>query len=1206
MVRRIYRNHAETGEVTFSVIIPCYNYGKYLGECVSSLHAQTMRDFEVIIVNDGSTDDSLQAAMGILEDFQGLLRITLVDQENGGLSRARNSGMGLARGELLCCLDADDLFPENYLEALLRFFRNDGAADIVYPSIRFFGQVERLHEAPDFDRRNLLYWNYLPYSSAYRRCVFEALGGYDPEYRLYEDWDFWLRACAEGFSFRPCRDTFLLYRRHGESMLDLAYDRKKKRLERETHAHLALKNAGLFGERDLDWAEKVLGGKSGQAGRNDGALFIVDYFSPSIGGMETFAAELGTYFVRKGLRFDVATRMLAGRSFRYYRGINIYEFDYDVCSYCDGKAKDYSELERLAGSGDYGMIVMAGDPRIWVTWCVNDFSLPVAMMPIINKENYEFLRRKENALLFREFAKRLRRAKKVVCLSGHGYDHRLAEELGLRPEVIPNAVGFVPPDGCFRERFSIPEDKVLLLHVATYYHIKNQLWLIKHISRMPGNWVLAMIGRVDDEAYYREMVKAVKGDERFMILGPLPRETVAAAMEEADLLLLPSVAESFPLVVLEAMSHRLPWVASDNCSGLQDVPGGRIRPLAGLRRVSRILARKEEEKEGGYLEEHVEEEFGEEETRSRASGDPVRAEKEEGAAGAGGIAAWEGIPEERESGSEGVDVSGAEKGKAGFMGKAAKPYHLAKSYATKGILHAVHFKNVLRPFLVDAFRRIDEGIAGGRLSGRIKAARDLLYRRVLTLSPFMREAFLLAGDRDLRERLGEEGYAAWLRDYNWEKVGERYVRLFDLKPGDDAGHVFMSANPVKDAPEFIKYFPFAVKQAPLVSVIVVFRQDTERLAGTLESVLAQTYGNLEVIVVNGSGESISDFLAAYPDPRVTCVDEGPLSGDAACLNRGIASSRGAYLAYLFEGQRLFPTHCEILLERALSSSSQAVFSRAYRVDGSTRGVSPVRGAKRLEYPPRFDATLAFSDRMAPLQALLHERGLVDEHGLFDESLPALYDWEWVLRWVDTAVLSWTEVVTGEYGQAPDGRDFLRERGDFRGCYAAVDAKHGGRVAEARKRLKDELLEAGFSGLEGENARELLARFPDLAGIRGEIGDAAGSGQILASLEKLDALLEDCGTSAERCRLLSMAYAEAGEILTCKSLLERCLELGGAEAGTLIDLAVVVRRLSGDDEMAAAYVEKALALSPGHGRALELREILLEKAHRLGRERAGMP
>jgi hypothetical protein len=578
----------------------------------------------------------------------------------------------------------------------------------------------------------------------------------------------------------------------------------------------------------------------------------------------------------------------------------------------------------------------------------------------------------------------------------------------------------------------------------------------------------------------------------------------------------------------------------------------------------------------------------------------------DGAAGAGGVAAREDLPDERESEGEGADVSGAEKGEAGAAEKAVKPYHLAKSYATRGILHAVHFKNVLRPFLVDAFRRIDEGIAGGRLSGRIKAARDLLYRRVLTLSPFMRETFLLAGDRDLRERLGGEGYAAWLRDYNWEKVGERYVKLFDLEAGDDVGHVFMSANPVKDAPEYIKYFPFAVKQAPLVSVIVVFRRDPSRLGGTLKSVLAQTYGNLEVIVVNGSGESISDFLAAYSDPRVTCVDESPLSGDAACLNRGIAASRGAYLAYLCEGQRLFPTHCEMLLERALSSSSQAVFSRAYRVDGATRGVSPVKGVKKLDYPPRFDATLAFSDRMAPLQALLHERGLVDEHGLFDESLPALYDWEWVLRWVDTAVLSWTEVVTGEYGTGPDGRDFLQERGFFRGCYVAVDAKHGGRVAEARRRLRDELLEAGFSGLEGEDAQGLVARFPDLAGIRGKIGDAAGSGRILASLERLDALLEDCGKSAACCRLLSMAYAEAGELLTCKSLLERCLELGGAEAGALTDLALVVRRLYGEDGMAAAYVEKALALSPRHERALELRRVLLEKTGQYLDEQAGIP
>ena len=1200
MIRRIYRNHVETDEVTFSVIIPCYNYGKFLRECVSSLCAQTLKDFEVIIVNDGSTDNSLQTAMGVLEDFQGLLRITLVDKDNEGLSRARNSGIGIAGGELICCLDADDLFPENYLEALLKSFRNDGSADIVYPNIRFFGQIERLHEAPDFEHRNLLYWNFIPYSSAYRRRVFEILGGYDPEYHLYEDWDFWLRACRHGFSFLPCRETFLLYRRHGESMLDFAYSNERKKMEREAHAMLALKNKTLFGERDLEWAEKILGRESQHTGGRDGFLFIVDYFSPSIGGMETFAAELGAYFIRKGLRFDVATRMAAGRSFRYYRGINIFEFAYDVCTYCDGKPKDYSEVERLAGSGDYGMIVMAGDPRIWVTWCVSDFSLPVVMMPIINKENYEFLHRKENATLFREFAKRLRRAKKVVCLSWHGYDYRLAEELGLKPEVIPNAVGFVAPDGCFREKFSIPEDKVLILHIGTYYHIKNQLWLIRHMSRMPGNWVLAMIGRVDDENYYREMVKAVKGDERFMILGPLPRETVAAAMEEADLLLLPSVAESFPLVILEAMSHRLPWVASDNCRGLQDVPGGRIRPLQGLRRVPRILGRGGEEKEVIDWEEHVKEEPGEEEMGVGSSAALMHAEKEEGAAGVEGVAAQEEYAVE-----EGEDARGADKSRVGAREEVAKPYHLAKLYATRGILHTIHLKNVLRPYLVGALKGVDEKFTGGRLSGRIKAARDLLYRRLLTLSPFMRETFLLMGNDDLREKLGEEGYMAWLRDYNWEVVGEKYARLFELQAGVNAGYVFMSSNPVREAPEFIKYLPFAVEQAPLISVIVLFRRKLEKLGGTLKSILAQTYKNLEIIVVNGSGENISDFLASYGDPRVSFVDENPHSGDAACLNRGIASSRGSYLAYLFEGNRLFPTHFEVLLERAISTSSQAAFSRAYRVDGSPRAGSSVRSVKKLDYPPRFDVTLAFSDRMAPLQALLHGRNLVDEHGLFDESLPALYDWEWTLRWIDAAVPSWTGVVTGEY-EGYDGREFLQERRLFRDCYEVINAKCGGRVSEARKRLKEDLLEAGFSKLEGEDAQELVAHFPELAETRTRIAEVLRDGHGSASLAKLDVLLEEYSNSAPGCRLLSMAYAEAGELLTCKTILEKCIKMGGADAHALTDLALVLRRLTGDDSMAADCVERALALSPGCKRALELRETLPGGKHGFRRQQAGTP
>lgn len=1230
MIKEIYRNFEDEKDVTFSVVVPCYNYGNFLPECIHSLHAQTFRDFEVIIVNDGSTDDSLEVAMCMVEDYQDRLRISLVNQDNAGLSQARNSGIGTARGEWICCLDADDMFPENYLEEIHRHALENEEADIIYPGIVFFGQVRRRLNPPDFGRDNLLYWNYLPYSSAYRRKVFEILGGYDTDYRLYEDWDFWLRACAEGLSFSPCRETHLLYRRHGRSMLDEAYDTKRKKLEHATHALLVVKNRALFSERDLDWAKRVMREDGYRTPGSDNVLFVVDYFPPSIGGMETFAVELGSYFIKAGYGFDVATRMIAGRSFRYYKGINIYEYDYDVAEYCDGKPKDYSELQENISRGNYRAVIAAGDPRIWVSWCVDDFELPVVMMPIINKENYEYVHRKENALLFKKFSERMRKARKVVCLSKYGYDYLLARELGIEPEVIPNAVTFRTPDISFREKYSIPEDKVLILHVGTYYPIKNQVWMIKHLARMPGNWVLAMVGRIDDRAYYEEMKKMVAGDERFMILGPLSRESVAAAMEEADLLLLPSVAESFPLVILEAMSHRLPWVASENCRGLQGVPGGRIcalerktTPQKVLKRLGAAALRNGEEVATGMGAREKTNEPDREKVlpegflqgtgtilsqREACDDSPQWSEKD--------VHPAEGVHQGGPA-REGVERSGIAGEKSPFgelhrgeseglrggetetlLRKLMRPYYLAKMQVTRGVLHAVHLKNVLRPRLVSALRRIDEGFFAGHLSHRLVAARDAAYRSFLTRSSFMKETFRLISDPALRERLGEEGYEAWLNDYNWEVVGERYLRLIGLESKNGGRHIFMASNPVKGAPEHIGVMPFVVEETPTVSAVVLFRKDRGALEETLAGLLAQSYRNLEIVVINGSGENIAGYLRSYEDGRITCVDAEPGSNDAACFNVGIKKSSGKYLCYLREGERLYPSHCELLLERALVSSSRAVFSGAYRLClGADTGRSG-RAVKQLDYPLHPDEVSLNSDRMFPLMSLMHERALLDEHGLFDEELKGLYDWEWFLRWAGEEKPRGIGAITGEY--APGGGKFalLMEHAAYRDQYEMIDERRGGRVRKARERLKDGLFALGFPRLEGDEVRGMAAGDKFLQEVYREILAAKEASQGFAFARSLDALLEKCVENTAACHLLAMGYAEAGELLSTRALLHESLARERANAQAMADLAAVTYRLTGDHDMAETILRGALTLAPDLSRARSLRESLRREAGHL--------
>lgn len=98
-----------------SIIIPVYNVEKYIGKCLSSLVGQTFSDFEIIAVNDGSKDDSLDILRRFEERYDF---VKVVDQKNGGIANARNNGLAAARGEYVCFVDSDDYVSPTYLEEL--------------------------------------------------------------------------------------------------------------------------------------------------------------------------------------------------------------------------------------------------------------------------------------------------------------------------------------------------------------------------------------------------------------------------------------------------------------------------------------------------------------------------------------------------------------------------------------------------------------------------------------------------------------------------------------------------------------------------------------------------------------------------------------------------------------------------------------------------------------------------------------------------------------------------------------------------------------------------------------------------------------------------------------------------------------------------------------------------------------------------------
>jgi len=214
----------------FSVVIPCFNQGPFLKECLDSVRAQTLPAAEVIVVDDGSTDPySIQRI-----DELCVPPVKLVRQANRGLSGARNAGVDASSGDWILPLDADDQLTPDALSSYAEAIARDPGVDIWYPDIEEFGLVEQINSQTEFDPWRLLWANFMVCSSAIHRRVFEAGVRYDEEMRQgYEDWAFYVHACSErGFRGQRLGRPVFRYRRWGYSMIAATDERRQQVIDR--------------------------------------------------------------------------------------------------------------------------------------------------------------------------------------------------------------------------------------------------------------------------------------------------------------------------------------------------------------------------------------------------------------------------------------------------------------------------------------------------------------------------------------------------------------------------------------------------------------------------------------------------------------------------------------------------------------------------------------------------------------------------------------------------------------------------------------------------------------------------------------------------------------------------------------------------------------------------------------------------------------
>lgn len=208
---------SQSGSVpTVSIVLPTYNQAHFLCFALDGILRQTFRDFELIVVNDGSTDGT----SAVLRTYQEKFPFTVIDQANQKLPRALNTGFREARGKYLTWTSSDNIMLPNMLASLVSALDQNPDIGLVYSDwqiINELGKCVKDIRTLDFDPLLLMRINFINACFLYRRDVQDKIGLYNPDFYLVEDWEYWYRISLF-YKMLHVPEVLYQYRVHANSL----------------------------------------------------------------------------------------------------------------------------------------------------------------------------------------------------------------------------------------------------------------------------------------------------------------------------------------------------------------------------------------------------------------------------------------------------------------------------------------------------------------------------------------------------------------------------------------------------------------------------------------------------------------------------------------------------------------------------------------------------------------------------------------------------------------------------------------------------------------------------------------------------------------------------------------------------------------------------------------------------------------------------
>lgn len=225
-----------------SIIISCYNYAHYLGECLTSVFYQTYPLHEVIVVDDGGTDNCKE----VCDKYP---KVQYFRKENGGLSSARNYGITRATGDYIMCLDADDKLVPAAIEEHVKLLTDEKT--IAQCALMEFGERHTINVPnPSTSLERVMQSNTIFCNALFPRQAWVETGGFDESETMragYEDWEMWIRMLALGYKVNTSDFIALRYRvHHGQMTQATAWPKRQK-----LYNYIYNKHKALYDEKDL-------------------------------------------------------------------------------------------------------------------------------------------------------------------------------------------------------------------------------------------------------------------------------------------------------------------------------------------------------------------------------------------------------------------------------------------------------------------------------------------------------------------------------------------------------------------------------------------------------------------------------------------------------------------------------------------------------------------------------------------------------------------------------------------------------------------------------------------------------------------------------------------------------------------------------------------------------------------------------------------